>query len=223
MRVAVLSATRDRLAYTKHCFQTLRENAGCAYDHYVYDNASADGTAAWIEDEYLPHYAYLGVDNVGVSRAMNTLLDVACQHRYDVYVKFDNDCELLVPGTLSYACETVTARPDWILSPRILGLNAPPQVNWVTDVAGARVGEVGQIGGIFMAVPGVVFNERGYRHDPGNPTWGMDDVALSGWFRADGGHLGYLLDYEANHYETTDGQIARYPDYWERKKVEMGL
>jgi GT2 family glycosyltransferase len=45
MNVAVLTLTRDRLPYTQHCFATLKENAGCDYDHIVLDQGSTDGTA----------------------------------------------------------------------------------------------------------------------------------------------------------------------------------
>ena len=44
MKFAVLTLTRDRLEYTQHCFETLRQNAGCDYDHYVLDQGSEDGT-----------------------------------------------------------------------------------------------------------------------------------------------------------------------------------
>ena len=32
--------------------------------------------------------------------------------------------------------------------------------------------------------------------------------------------VGQLLDYPVNHYETTDGQHARYPAYFERRRLE---
>lgn len=213
MRVAVLSLTRDRLDYTKHCFATLHEYAGCDFDHYVLDQGSEDGTADWLRNEYAPAWVETLPCNIGVSRGINALLDRA--QGYDWYVKFDNDCELTTPNTLNDAC----ADEKWILSPHIMGLNSPPPVERETTVNGLRIGIPGLIGGIFMATPAWVFGQ--YKHDEGNPIWGMDDVSLCAWFKRNGGEIGYMLDYPANHYETTVGQEARYPAYWKRKVAEF--
>lgn len=220
--IAVLSVTRDRLAYTKHCFGVLKELAGCPYDHYVFDNGSKDGTQEWLHDN-AGRFAWtiLNDENIGVSRAMNALLEEASG--YDVYVKFDNDLELTVGGTLKVAAQLVHDHPKWILSPKIEGLDSPPGTSQIIDLDGNRVGVLGQIGGIFMAVPGWVFND-GYRYDEGNPVWGMDDVTLGAWFKGKGGSLGYLMDMPANHYKTTRGQWAdeEQTAYYERKEREFG-
>ena len=49
---AVLTLCRDRLAYTQHCFETLRDNAGCDFDHFVLDQGSMDGTDEWLEQQF---------------------------------------------------------------------------------------------------------------------------------------------------------------------------
>ena len=215
MRVAVLTLTRDRLDYTKHCFQRLHDLAGCDFDHFVLDNGSQDGTQEWLRNEYVPWWLDLHQENIGISRGLNALLDVV--DGYDVVVKFDNDCELIVPDTLKVACE-VAMTGDWIVSPHIQGLNEPPPVQQQAEVLGCRVGIPPLIGGIFMAAPGSVFNS--YRHDEANPLWGMDDVNLCGWWKSQGKQIGYLIDYPAFHYETTQGQRERYPDYFRRKDAE---
>ena len=214
MRIAVLSLTRDRLDYTKHCFRILHQQ-DIDFDHYVFDQGSTDGTAEWLyTDSWLPFkLVHLSGLNVGISVAMNCLLDRAPD--YDVYVKFDNDCELTDTTTLRAACEATVYQ--MIVSPHIQGLKSPPAV----ESTEGNLGFVGQIGGIFMAVPGWVFGE--FRYDENNPKWGMDDVQLSQWFRNRGGRLAYLLDYPANHYLTTVGQEAEMPEYWIRKKQEMGI
>jgi glycosyltransferase involved in cell wall biosynthesis len=213
VNVAVLSLTRDRLAYTKHCFQTLADNAGCDYQHYVVDQGSTDGTEDWLLAQDELDVTVLGM-NVGICPALNYLLEAIQDDEYDVVVKFDNDCELLTPNTLRDVCEA-TLKLDAILSPHIHGLrNTPPTL--------ARLGKVSAthgIGGIFMAVPATVFTS-GYRHDERNPPWGGDDHDLSAWFRARGGIVGYLDGYHANHYLTTDGQHADNPAYFARKDAE---
>ena len=216
-KVCVLSLTRDRLEYTKHCFATLREYAGCDFDHYVLDNGSTDGTLNWLVIEYgsgRTEAIEYQSDNVGISRGMNKLLEMAGPE-YDWYVKFDNDCELTTPNTLKDALQD----PNWILSPHIQGLDHPPAIDEELDINGVRVGETSILGGIFMAVPSWVFEE--YRHAEDNPIWGMDDVRIVEWFKGRGGRVGYMLDYPANHIETTQGQRRRYPSYFLRKDNEF--
>ncbi len=215
MRLAVFTLTRDRLDYTKHCFDRLKRYAGVPYDHYVLDQGSTDGTHEWLYAESGVKYAEHLDGNIGISRGLNLLLERAGKN-YDYYLKFDNDCEIVEPDTVK---RVIDASDDhWILSPRVQGLNSPPPTGEEVDLNGERVGELGQIGGIFMLIPGWVFQT--FRYDENNPTWGMDDVQLSQWFRSRQGRLGYLLDLPVNHYETTKGQWERYPAYFERKVGE---
>jgi hypothetical protein len=225
VRVAVLSLTRDRLPYTKHCFATLQANAGCAYDHYVLDQASEDGTVDWLNEQDDLDVVFAS-ENIGINQGLNHLLDYSVDlDAYDVVVKFDNDCELLTPDTLNDVCDLAWRR-DMILSPRIHGLRNPvptistalgvtPPISgiaWAVDLT--RI-----VGGIFMAVPAWVY-QGGYRYDPRVGLWGNDDSALSGWWQEQGRHLGYLQGYDANHYLTTDGQHADIPHYFERTIAE---
>lgn len=211
MNVAVLTLTRDRLPYTQHCFQTLRDNAGCHYDHYVLDQASEDGTVEWLEQQDDLDVTFAS-ENIGINHGLNHLLDYAIDlDRYDVIVKFDNDCELLTPDTLVDVCD-LALDADIITSPRIHGLRNPPKVignEWGVDLTHI-------VGGIFMATPAYVFQE-GYRHRTEHVgLWGSDDSDLCRHF----GRCGYVRGYHANHYLTTDGQHADIPDYFARTLAE---
>ena len=213
MRVAVLTLTRDRLEYTQHCFERLHALAGCDFDHYVFDNGSADGTPEWLE-EYDPDFLVLSPENIGISRALNKLLDWAAETAdYDAIVKFDNDCELVTEGALWDCATFVTRHPGWLISPRIEGLNNPPPTIQRATFGPVVVLEKPAIGGIFLAANADVY--RTFRYDENNPTWGMDDVQISSQYRT-----GYLEAHVANHHETTVGQEARYPSYFDRKRQE---
>lgn len=223
MRVAVLTATRDRLPYSVHCFATLRENAGIDYDHLVLDNGSTDGTADWLRITYKPHTLILEATNIGINRAINRLVDMALDHAaYDVLVKIDNDAELLTPNTLHDVAQCAH-EAKMLLSPRIHGLNNPPAtlstVAWAGSTREWRVHVTPAIGGVFMAVPRDVY-EAGYRNDETNPLWGGDDTGICSWHRSRGGIVGYLDGYDANHYMTTVGQWAEFPAYFARTKAE---
>ncbi len=216
--VAVLSLTRDRLDYTRHCFAKLHEHAGIEFDHFVLDQGSDDGSGEWL-DSYEPTVLIEERENIGVCRALNKLLDVAFEiDDYDVIVKFDNDCELTQQDTLRDVVDLVM-EGGCILSPRILGLRNTPRPMRELVIGNEPILDIPQIGGIFMAVPAWVYDE--FRYDETSPLYGLDDVALCAWYRREGGTCGYVKRLEAWHYETTDGQHDRYPDYFQRKQEEM--
>ena len=224
MRIAVLTLTRDRLAYTQHCFQTLQENAGCDYDHFVLDQASTDGTVDWLNEQDDLDVIFAS-ENLGICPALNLLLEESCDPReYDVIVRFDNDCEVLQPDTLRVVSE-LAAKHHSVLSPRVLGLNNPPRIinagMRFGDLDGRvyRIDETEILGGIFMAVPAMFFTEIGFRYDDSNPVWGGDE-AICAWWRAQGGRCGYVPDFTVNHYLTTSGQHADIPAYFERTLAE---
>ncbi len=208
-----MTMTRDRLAYTKHCFSSLHEFAGCEFDHFVLDQGSQDGTADWLMQQDFQHLSLLH-HNVGITAGVNKLLDYVGDG-YDVIVKFDNDCELTQPNTLRDVGELVHAG-DVLLSPRILGLRRPPQPQGEFVHNGETILDIPQIGGIFLAAPGNVY--QAFRNDLTNPS--EDDVQFCWWWRGQGGRCGYVKRLEAWHYETTDGQQARYPAYFERRVLE---
>ena len=213
MRVAVLTLTRDRLEYTEHCFGLLHELAGCDFDHYVFDQASEDGSRDWLLGQRFAHLT-LANENVGINRGVNYLIDQAVPKGYDVIVKFDNDCELIQPDTLRRISELVVDG-DAILSPRILGLNNPP-----SPIGGSFIGDeqillLTHVGGIFLAAPAKLY-AQGYRHRSDAPLHGSDDGDVCVHWRRQGGRVGYVASLEANHCETTRGQWERYPEYFQR-------
>jgi GT2 family glycosyltransferase len=73
MKIAIYTLTRDRIEYTKKCFQSLQENAGYSYDHYIIDNGSKDGTADWLKEGNYTKVIY-NPENVGISNGSNQAL-----------------------------------------------------------------------------------------------------------------------------------------------------
>lgn len=218
MKVAVLTLTRERLRYTQQCFTSLRAYAGCQYDHYVLDQGSHDGTAKWLAHQGLALVVLLD-ENVGIHRGHNRLLALALERdEYDVVCTYDNDCLLRQPGTLQAAAR-VAMSGEWIVSPRVLGLNYPPVPGEEYTAYGERIGLYWEIGGICRVMPGSFARE--FRFDESRPYWGKDEVDVGAAARARGLRVGYLLDWEVEHYRTTQGQQQDYPAYFERKFAEM--
>ncbi len=226
MRIAIYTLTRDRIEYTQQCFASLYENAGAKFDHYILDNGSVDGTRQWLNFQadagkfkwYSPQS-----ENLGISVASNMLLRRILQEDYDVILKFDNDCFVRTPNILQHVAEVVTAAGEnWIFSPRVEGINKQPRRVRNVEIAGHPIGVVGIVGGLFHVVPASAY--RLYVEQGGYPEHlpkarGQDDQ-LCAWWRRRGENCGYIEDVIVEHYETTDGQARRYPEYFERKWME---
>jgi hypothetical protein len=218
VKIAVLTCVRDRLDYTQHCFGRLKELAGHPFDHYVLDQASTDGVTAWLRDVYQPYFLLRCSENLGISRGMNQLL-TGLDKEYDVVVKVDNDCELVQEHTLETVADLVL-ETGAILSPRILGLNHPPQKIGDRYFGGEKLLLMQQIGGIFLAAPGELY--RDFRYSESNPLWGGDDLEVCAYWNARGYWCGYVDSLEAWHYEGTSQQYERYPEYYARRVSEGG-
>lgn len=215
MRIAILTLTRDRLAYTKHCFETLRENAGCDFDWFILDQGSQDGTPEWLlEQDDLD--VTLMEENIGICRGLNLLLDTAVDPRdYDVLVRYDNDCEVLTPDTLVELAR-LAVETNRILAPRVLGLKNPP----ATLSQDGSFSETMILGGIFMVIPAALFTEHGYRYRDWFPPYAGDED-ICRWWREKRGKCGYIEDFQVNHYLTSEGQERDDIPYYERKKKEI--
>lgn len=222
VRVAVITMTRDRVDYTRYCFASLSAHAGCEYDHFVLDQGSTDGTL-----EYLSEWVRNGQGrsvifsktNLGICKAANALVLQAAPSRYDVIVRYDNDCELTQPDTLK-TCADLAHRYGAIVAPSINGLNHPPQTIRTVSLGGHLLDEKPILGGIFMCIPAFAFDECGYRFDERSPL-ATGDEAIVPWWRGRGGVAGWLQDVSVNHYETSEGQKSTYPEYEERKRAEL--
>jgi len=220
MNVALFTLTRDRLDYTKHCFERLYEYAGSHFDHYVLDQGSTDGSEQWLIDAPFPLKTVLYGENIGLARRLNYLYDRSRSvAEYDVIIHFDNDCELTQPNTIRDLAALV-AKGNCILPPRILGLNTPPQPTRELRIGDEVILDIPQIGGICLSAPGWVFEE--FRYPENLPKWGMEDEAICKWWREQGGTCGYVQRLEAWHYRTTQGQHEDHGWYFERRVKEGG-
>lgn len=214
MKIAVLTLCRDRLDYTKHCVQSLRDNAGCEYDHYMLDQASTDETWDWMCEQPDLKFIESLPENIGVSAGLNYLIE-RFDTDYDVVAHFDNDCEVVTPNCLRDLAQLVHDGGA-ILSPRILGLEHPPEPLGKARIGDEPITKVAQVGGIFLTTPGWVYDE--FRYSP--EAWKYDDVEICHWWWQHGGTVGYVERLQAWHYETNVGQRQRYPDYFARADEE---
>lgn len=219
-----MTLTRDRVEYTKHCFASLHRNAGCEYDHYVLDQNSQDGTQEWLYQQSLEGGKItnicLATANIGCCAGWNSLLDsFDLAFKYDVVVCFDNDCEVLQEQTLEVIAGLVY-RHKMILAPRVDGLMHPPPAIGHFHLDGYEIEETSILGNIFMAIPAELLVD--FRWDEAHYQVWDGGESIVPWYRAHGGHAGYVPEFRVNHYLTTLGQKEDMPWYAERRIAEGG-
>lgn len=224
MRIAIYTLTRDRLEFTKHCFQTLWDKAGYQFDHYVVDNGSVDGTVEWLKENCTKFtYVSLQPQNIGISKASNLALNIIeIKDTYDLIIKFDNDCEVISDNILGQIVEIYEAigqfGPNYILSPRVEGINTQPTRGRQVQLAGRTIGLTAIVGGLFHVVPRAVYKH--YKYPETLPKAKGQDDHFCDWAKKQGCEVGYIEGLVVNHYLTTNGQYQHNPAYFERKWKE---
>ena len=206
--VAVFSLCWNRLYYTKHCFNTLWEKAGMDFDHFVVDNGSTDGTEEWLLEN---RHRFKGIirneKNLGMGNAIIQMVIVARKKGYDWFIISSNDIEILTDGFVEkmYKFWEMT-KGKYLFSPIISGITHTIKVFETKRIEDYNVDVVDVTGAVYMACSTSLL---------------ADYLALASIWRANnfcrfaagrGIKNLYLTDLKVMHYETTAGQVKRYPD-----------
>jgi GT2 family glycosyltransferase len=112
-RVSIVMVTYGNLDLTRLCLASLQRAAGATpFELLVVDNASPDGTAAWLRDTearaLLPMQVQFNTDNRGFAAANN---QAAARARGDVLVFLNNDT-VVTPGWLERLVQHLDRDPS---------------------------------------------------------------------------------------------------------------
>jgi glycosyltransferase involved in cell wall biosynthesis len=103
-RVAIITRALNRLEYTALCVRGINSLAGFGdYEHIVIDQASTDGTGAWLRSlEVEGYYKIRPIYNAQNSGDAGGMADglAAVSNSCEYVMQFDNDCEPLTPDFL---------------------------------------------------------------------------------------------------------------------------
>jgi glycosyltransferase involved in cell wall biosynthesis len=224
-KVAVFSITYDRLAYTKKSFKSLQETAGYAIDHFVVDNGSKDGTVEYLNEKFskgVIKRIKLNETNEGISKASNDAVEMISHGRYDIVVKWDNDCIGLTKGWLAKMVEIWKSNHIFALSCYVQGLvdnpGGAPRIGYGM-LKGELIGISKHIGGICHFVDSKVY--EGFRWDENSFLHGVQDMEMSQYLLFHGFSQGYLENYFVSHGpQGTDVQKKDFPEYFQRRVKE---
>lgn len=217
--IAIFTLTKDRLHYTKRTLLGLKKTAKGEFDHFIVDNGSRDGTAQFLTNNPAFKHVILNRKNLGISKASNQALDVITyMGGYEYIIKVDNDCDFIDPNWLDGLLDVELEKPG-IYSPYVGGLRenkgGAPRIG-LENIANHPVGITRVLGGICTIAPAYLFKTFRFT-EKGKPyIWG----AMAELCEKSGLPCGYVEDVSVEHMDTTDGQEAKYPKYFIKRKEE---
>lgn len=175
--VNITMVTYNRLDFTKRSIESVGPTAGYPYELTVVDNASSDGTQAYLEElraAGVIHRLILNERNHGIAYAANQGWAAGGKEHY---LKLDNDIVFEHEGWLSNlvdACDRL---------PRVgtIGYNFEASSYPLSEIDGVRIRRKrGNIGGACVMIPRRVHDRVGYWCEDFWP-YGEEDADM--WFR----------------------------------------
>lgn len=211
-KIGVFSITLNRLYYAYHCLKSLKEKAGGQFEHIIIDNGSKDGTVEWLKEEGFNVIS--NKENKGITFASMQGYRWLLEKHIDVIIKIDSDCEILTPNLLQLMDRFFSNNIEkYVVSPTVKGIVNVPGTTSEEVINGFKVNRTQHTGGIFRAMRMEEFTEVTKKCEL------LNDKMLNKFFREKEFKVGYLPELEINHYETTDGQAKRYPEYFNKKYI----
>lgn len=218
-KIAFMTKTYGRLDYTKQMYSSLESSTEYPFDWFVFDQGSEDGTVEWLK-KLNPKFVKYSPENVGISKADNTLLDEIAKGDYQIVVHVDNDCQFMTGYWLESFVDLWKRNHKLYMSPYPEGLvhnpGGAPRLGYA--YIGPYLLEVTQhIGGFCAFIDARAYTDFRWKDKfkHGNQDW---EASLS--FAKDGYMPCYVPLHRVWHIDTTAGQQKKYKDYFERRKLE---
>lgn len=244
-RVAIFTITYDRLEYTQHMFQSMRDSTDYGFDWFVFDNGSKDGTQEWLKEiDWAPQQyegaktglnmsitkeggkgigkVMLSDENKGLTYGSNACIDEILndEEGYDIIIKVDNDCEFLTRGWLEDFIDLWKRNHLLYIGPYPEGLvdhpGGAPRVGHST-IGDSFVEVIKHLSGICAFVDANAYRNFRWRDEFYH---GNQDAEASQAFINQGYMPLIVPKHRIRHMDTTVGQYKKYPEYFERRKKE---
>lgn len=222
-KVAIFTMTYDRLEYTKRMWHSMHESASYPFDWYVLDQGSSDDTPAWLDELAKEHknvFVHKAVENMGITKGSNLLLDKIAEGDYQIVIKIDNDCEFMTVHWLSSLVDLWKRNHMIYVSPYPEGLvhhpGGGPRVGY-SSIGPYPLEVTTHIGGLCAFIDARAYKDfrwtDQFKH-------GDQDSEASMAFRGMSYMPCYMPIHRVFHMDTTQGQYEKFPEYFERRKKE---
>ena len=222
LKVAIYTLTLDRLEYTQRMWESLEKTACYDFDWIVIDQGSKDGTPDFLKGR--AKHVIQNKKNTGVDGGWNQALKYLKGEDYDVWVKLDNDAELMTDGWLRDAVDLLERNSKLILSPYVEGLENSPGGVMRSRMDGESpylslndkiLGLVPNLGGICFITHRDLFSHFHFPEGD-NRIAGNKDYFLSQYAQQIGYSMFYMEEYRLWHMDGTDGQHKKFPEYFKK-------
>lgn len=220
--VAVFTLHYNRLDYSKNTYNQMKDSAGYPFSWFCVDNGSTDGTAEWLTKlrDKGEATVILNKKNQGITKSSNMLIDEIKRREFDLIIKIDNDVEFQTKDWLKDIVWMWKRNTMLYMSPYVEGLvhnpGGSPRAGYGM-IGDEYIEIVHHIGGIFAAIDARAYNKFRWQD---RFLHGDQDMEASQAFT----RLGYMPCYyprhRITHRDTTEGQWAKYPKYFEKRKQE---
>jgi glycosyltransferase involved in cell wall biosynthesis len=223
-KVAIFTIHYDRLEYSKQTYKEMVETAGYNFTWFssVQNSVENQETTKWLQGKCPSIMQY--PKNVGLTKASNDAIDtILSTNQFDIIIKIDNDVEFITYGWLKDIVELWEKNHLIYISPYVEGLvdNPGGAIRIGRALIGGELVEVTKhIGGIFAAISAKAYQNFRWKD---RMQHGYQDLEASTHFVKEGYMPCYLPKHIIRHRDTTAGQKEKYPDYFERRKLEKTM
>lgn len=226
-KLCIISFTFNRSDYIERSFKSLYKRAGMSFDHYVFDDGSNIETRRILRKLKKKYNFKLFFDFQNAELRILKRFYVSYPKilkKYDYYVKFDSDTELLTDNFFPQILDIFNYSKEKIVGciPRVEGIKNFDRHTIRPEFYGSHAIKIGPsiVAGCCMILIKEVF-ETLYEYDIQqimnmDESWGIDSILLNHSLKT--GNFVIVDDLSVYHIDNAYGQRRKYPEYFTNRK-----
>jgi phage FluMu protein Com len=210
--IPVVTFCMNRFFYTKYCWTRLHMNSKIHFDQYVIDNGSLDETREWLlKNRRSFKKIILNKTNIGLKSSIEKVLPYI---NSEFLILGSNDLEPVTSNIIGILYDFwEKTKGEFLFSPIISGIRSKIDIEKDITIHGYKAQIVDKTGSCLQVIPIKLLKQ--YLSQA--TEWRANQFCT---FCAKKGVKNlYLTDAVINHFETSEGQIKRYPDYPVRNEI----
>ncbi len=220
-KIAIISLTYNRSEYIKRSFCSLYQRAGLSFNHYVFDDMSDVKTQNVLKKLQKKFGFKLILRKRHFNIAKNFMRAINALPKYDYYLKFDSDIEILSENLLMEMLEVFNLNNVKCAVPRVEGMyNLAEKPNDIQFYNGHVISFHSSInfGGCMLFDNLIRLYKEPKKIIIGNKKYGIDSRLLNFIVQQMNKKLVSIEDLSVYHIDNTYGQRKKYDIYFTNRK-----
>ena len=221
-KVCIISLTYNRSEYNERSFHSLYQRAGLEFDHYVFDDCSDTETQTSLKKLQEQYHFNLVINQKTLGIVGNFVQNIKkIEMKYDYYVKFDSDIEILSDNFFSSILDVFAIAKQKIscITSKAEGLSSMSdrRIEPIEFYGGHAVRFNASIEyGCCLVFPKYVFESFVMTDAEKQQKWGLDHMIYT-HSRQIGSSV-IVEDLSMYHIDNLFGQRRKYADYFIKRK-----